>query len=141
MLFFTIFIIVVLMCVVMDLVKLGKVPFPGILRDIVLGTLVGYVLCRIFPVVSWGRAFAGIFGAEPGTLRFMLLNNAVMTVFFGIFLTLLFTALAIGFPPYYFQVFLSSLPLSFLLSYVSGFAAAPAAVRIARFLCTKDDGD
>lgn len=104
-------IVVVIMCCVMSVVNTGGIHFPGILRDIAVGTVVAWAASVLLPVNAWSEWFCGLFGVKHGSAAFVLLNNVIPTIVMGILMTLLFTYLAIGFPPYFFAACLGSLPL------------------------------
>lgn len=132
------FIVVVIMCCVMSIVNAGGVHFPGVVRDIAIGTAVAYAASVLLPVTRWSEAFTGLFPVRHGSAAYILLNNVIPTLVMGILMTLLFTYLAIGFPPFFFSACLSSLPLGLGVGYLAGLIAAPAALKLTAVLCTKE---
>ena len=130
-------IVVVIMCCVMSVVNTGEIHFPGILRDIAVGTVVAWAASVLLPVNAWSEWFCGLFGVKHGGAVFVLLNNVIPTIVMGILMTLLFTYLAIGFPPYFFAACLGSLPLGLGVGYVAGLIATPIALKLAGAMCTK----
>ena len=95
------FIVVVIMCCVMSIVNAGGIHFPGIMRDTAIGTAVAYAASVLLPVTHWSEAFTGLFPVRHGSAAYILLNNVIPTLVMGILMTLLFTYLAIGFPPFF----------------------------------------
>lgn len=136
--FWTAFLLVIIMSTVMSLINTGTIHFPDHLYNIALGTVVAYIAGLVVPIAKWANAFAGMFKAKPGTIPFSLLSNVVYTVFFGILMTVLFTALAIGFPPYFLQACLGGLPLGFLVGYIAGCIVSPIALRLTIIMCSKN---
>lgn len=136
--FWTSFLLVIIMSVVMTLVNAGAIHFPGILRDIAIGTVVAYGAGLLIPVGKWADAFAGLFKVQHGSLAFSLLSNVVYTLFFGILMTVLFTAMAIGFPPYFLQACLGGLPLGLAVGYIAGCIVNPVSLKLTRMMCTKE---
>lgn len=130
-------IVVVIMCCVMSMVNAGGIHFPGILRDIAVGTMVAWGASVLLPVNAWSERFCGLFGAKHGSVAFVLLNNVIPTLVMGILMTLLFTCLAIGFPPYFIAACLGSLPLGLGVGYIAGLIATPIALKLAGAMCTK----
>jgi len=55
-----------------------------------------------------------------------------------VFFSFLYTALAIGFPPYYLQVVIKSIPFGFAVSYVISTAINPIAMKLSYWTCSKD---
>ena len=131
-------VIVVIMCVVMSLVNAGGIHFPGILRDIAIGTVVAYGASVLLPVNKWSDGFAGLFKLKHGTLAYTLVSSIIPTVIMGILMTLLFTYLAIGFAPYFLAACLGSLPLGLAVGYVAGLVATPIALKLTGMMCTKE---
>ena len=130
--------VVIIMCCVMSMVNAGGIHFPGILRDIVIGTLVAYAGSVALPVNKWSEQFAGLFRAKHGTLMHTLLSNVIPTIIMGVLMTLLFTYLAIGFAPYYLAACLSSLPLGLGVGYLAGLLVTPVALKLTGMMCTRD---
>ena len=135
--FWSAFGIVLTMCIIMSLVNIGTIAFPGIIRDIALGTAVAYSISVLLPVSKWADGFATLCKAKPGTLAFSLLGNVIFDLFIGIPMTFLFTALAIGFPPYYLFACLEGLPLGLGVGYVASAIVTPVALKLTMKMCTK----
>ena len=131
-------IIVVIMCCVMSLVKTGGIPFPGILRNIAIGTAVAYAVSVLLPVNRWAEWFAMLFRVKQGSIVYVLLSNVIPSIVLGVLMTLLFTYLAIGCPPYFFAAFVSDLPLGLGIGYLAGVVATPIAMKLAACMCIKD---
>lgn len=132
------FIVVVIMCCVMSMVNAGGIHFPGILRDITIGTIVAYVASILLPVNQWSAAFLKLFSVTHGTIAYALLSNVIPTIIMGILMTLLFTYLAIGFSPFFLSACLSSLPLGLGIGYLAGMIATPVALKLTSAMCTKE---
>lgn len=130
--------VVIIMCCVMSMVNAGGIHFPGILRDILIGTAVAYASSVALPVNKWSEQFAGLFHAKHGTLTWTLLSNVIPTIIMGVLMTLLFTYLAIGFAPYYLAACISSLPLGLGVGYIAGLLVTPLAMKLTAILCSKD---
>lgn len=130
--------VVIVMCCVMSLVNAGGIHFPGILRDILIGTVVAYLGSILLPVNKWSEQFAGLFHAKHGTVAHMLLSNVIPTIVVGILMTLLFTYLAIGFAPYYLAACLRSLPLGLGIGYIAGLLATPVAFKLTAMMCSQN---
>lgn len=130
--------VVIIMCCVMSLVNAGGIHFPGIVRDILIGTVVAYIGSTALPVNKWSAQFAELCHAKPGTIAHTLLSNVVPTIVMGILMTLLFTYLAIGFAPYYLAACLSSLPLGLGIGYIAGLLATPVAMKLTALMCSKN---
>jgi len=130
--------VVIIMCCVMSLVNAGGIHFPGIARDILIGTVVAYIGSVVLPVNKWSGKFAGLFRAKSGTIVHTLLSNVVPTIVMGILMTLLFTYLAIGFAPYYLAACLRSLPLGLGIGYIAGLLATPVALKLTALMCSKN---
>lgn len=131
-------IIVVIMCCVMSLVKTGGIPFPGILRNIAIGTAVAYAASVLLPVNRWAEAFPGLFRVKQGSLAYALLSNVIPTIVLGVLMTMLFTYLAIGCPPYFLAACVGDLPLGLGVGYLAGMVATPISMKLAACMCTKD---
>ena len=131
-------IIVVIMCCVMSQVKTGGIPFPGILRNIAIGTAVAYAVSVLLPVSRWAEWFAMLFRVKQGSIVYVLLSNVIPTIIFGILMTLLFTYLAIGLPPYFVAACIGDLPLGLGVGYLAGLVAMPISLKLAAAMCTKD---
>jgi len=136
--FWLVLIIVVIMCCVMSLAKTGEIPFPGILHNIAIGIAVAYAVSILLPINRWSDAFAGLFHARQGSFAYALLSNVIPTIIFGILMTLLFTYLAIGLPPYFVAACIGDLPLGLGVGYLAGLVAMPISLKLAAAMCTKD---
>ena len=131
-------IIVVIMCCVMSLVKTGEIPFPGILRNMAIGIAVAYPASVLLPVSRWAEAFAGMFRVKQSSIVYALLSNVIPSIVLGVLMTLLFTYLAIGFPPYFFAACVGDLPLGLGVGYLAGLIATPISMKLTACMCTKD---
>ena len=136
--FWLVLIIVVIMCCVMSLAKTGGISFPEILRNIAIGTAAAYTVSILLPINRWSDAFAGLFHAQQGSFAYALLSNVIPTIIFGILMTLLFTYLAIGLPPYFVAACIGDLPLGLGVGYLAGLVAMPISLKLAAAMCTKD---
>lgn len=131
-------IVVTIMCCVMSLVNAGGIYFPGILRDIAIGTAVAYAASVLLPVNRWSEAFTRLCRVRQDSVACTLLSNVVPTIVMGILMTLLFTYLAIGFVPYFLAACLSSLPLGLGVGYLAGMVATPIALKLTGMMCTRE---
>ena len=131
-------IVVSIMSVVMGYVNAGAIHFPGILWDIAIGTAVAYAASVLLPVNKWSAAFTELLKLRHGTLLHTLMGNIIPTLVMGILMTLLFTWMAIGFPPYFLAACISSLPLGLAVGYIAGLIATPIALKLTTMLCTKE---
>ncbi len=131
-------IVVVIMCCIMSLVKTGGIPFPGILRNIAIGTTVAYAASVLLPVNRWSEAFTRLFRVKQRGLAYALLSNVVPTIVLGVLMTVLFTYLAIGCPPYFLAACAGDMPLGLGVGYLAGMFATPIALKLAARMCTKE---
>jgi len=131
-------IVVIIMCCVMSFVNAGGIHFPGILRDILIGTLVAYIGSIVLPVNQWSAKLTGLFQIGQGSLRYALVSNVIPTIVMGMLMTVLFTYLAIGFTPYFLAACMNSLPLGLAVGYMAGLVATPIALKLTELICTKE---
>jgi hypothetical protein len=119
----------------------GRIPFPGILLDMLKGFIAGNVIVNVIglllPVQKLAEKFAGLFNAKIGTFAYNLLATFIYVSIYVVVFGFLYTALAIGFPAYYFMVVLKGMPLSFAVCYVVGVAINPIALKLSFWTCSK----
>jgi hypothetical protein len=124
-----------------SLIYTGRIPFPGILLDMLKGFIAGnvivYIIGLLLPVQKLAEKFAGFFKAKIGTFAYNLLTTFIYVSIYVVIFGLLYTALAIGFPSYYFLVVLKGIPLSFAVCYVAGVAINPIALKLSFWICSK----
>jgi hypothetical protein len=124
-----------------SLIYTGRIPFPGVLLDMLKGFIAGnvivYVIGLLVPVQKLAEKFAGLFNAKIGTFLNNLLTTFIYVSFYVVIFGLLYTAITIGFPPYYFLVVLKGIPLSFAVCYVVGVAINPIALKLSFWTCSK----
>ena len=138
MLFWVCLFVCIQMVIAMTLIMGGALTVTGFLRDVGIATAVAYAAGLLIPVSKWADRFALACKAKPGSLAFTLLSNLILTLFNGTLMTALFTAMAIGFPPYFFTAFLSTLPTGLIVGYFAGLIAGFAAMKVSQAMCVKD---
>jgi len=135
------FLMIIVVVPAFSLIYTGRIPFPGVLLDMLKGFIAGNVVVNVIglllPVQKLAEKFAGLFNAKPGTFAYNLLTTFMYVSFYVVIFGLLYTALAIGFPPYYFMVVLKGIPLSFAVCYVVGVAINPIALKLSFWTCSK----
>ena len=133
------FLMVIVVVPVFSLIYAGRIPFPGILLDMLTGFIAGNVIVNVIglflPVQKLAERFVGLFNAKTGTFAYNLLATFVYVSIYVVIFGCLYTALAIGFPPYYFPVVLKGMPLSFAVCYVVGVAINPIALKLSFWTC------
>jgi hypothetical protein len=124
-----------------SLIYTGRIPFPGVLLDMLKGFIAGNIIVNVIglllPVQKLAENFAKLFNAKTGTLAYNLLTTFIYVSFYVVIFGFLYTALAIGFPPYYLMVVLKGMPLSFAVCYVVGVAINPIALKLSFWTCSK----
>lgn len=136
--FWSSILMVIVIVPVFSLIYAGTVPFPGILRDMLVGFVVANVVGLLIPIYSLADKFAKLFHTKNGTIVYILLTTFIYSSFYVTFFGLFYTALAIGFPPNYLQVVINSIPLGFAVSYVISLAINPVAMKLTLWTCSKD---
>jgi hypothetical protein len=135
------FLMIIIVVPAFSLIYTGCVPFPGVLLDMLKGFIAGnvivYVIGLLFPIQKLAEKFAGLFNAKIGTFAYNLLTTFIYVSFYVVIFGFLYTALAIGFPPYFLIVVLKGMPLSFAVCYVAGVAVNPLALRLSLWICSK----
>jgi hypothetical protein len=124
-----------------SLIYTRHIPFPGILLDMLKGFIAGNIIVSVIglllPVQKLAEKFAGLFNAKTGTFVYNLLTTFIYVSFYVVIFGFLYTALAIGFPPYFLIVVLKGMPLSFAVCYVVGVAINPIALKLSFWTCSK----
>jgi len=133
------FLMVIVIIPVFSFIYTRSIPFPGILRDMLFGFVVANVVGLLIPVQPFADKFAKLFHAKNGTFVYILLTTLIYCTFNVIFFSLLYTALAIGFPPYYLQVVVKGIPFGFAVSYVISVAINPVAMKLSFWTCSKTE--
>jgi hypothetical protein len=135
------FLMIIIVVPAFSLIYTGRVPFPGVLLDMLEGFIAGniivYVIGLLFPVQKLAEKFAGFFNAKTGTFAYNVLTTFIYVSFYVVVFGCLYTALAIGFPPYFLIVVLKGMPLSFAVCYVAGVAINPIALKLSFWTCSK----
>ena len=135
------FLMIIVVVPAFSLIYTGRITFPGVLLDMLKGFIAGniivYVIGLLFPVQRIAEKFAGLFNAKIGTFAYNLLTTFIYVSFYVVIFGFLYTALAIGFPPYYFMAVLKGIPLSFAVCYVVGAAINPLALKLSFWTCSK----
>jgi len=135
------FLMIIVVVPAFSLIYTGSIPFPGVLLDILKGFIAGNIIVNVIglllPVQKLAEKFAGLFRAKPGTFAYNLLTTFVYASIYVVIFGCLYTALAIGFPPYYLMVVLKGIPLSFAVCYVVGVAINPLALKLSFWTCSK----
>jgi len=132
------FLMVIVIVPVFSFLAAGTVPFPGVLRDMLFGFVIANVVGLLIPVQPFADKFAKLFHAKNGTFVYILLSTFIYVSIYVVFFGFLYTALAIGFPPYYLQVVIKGIPFGFVVSYVISVAINPVALKLALWTCSKD---
>ena len=135
------FLMIIIVVPAFSLIYTGRIPFPGVLLDMLKGFIAGniivYVIGLLLSVQKLAEKFAGLFKAETGTFTYTLLTTFIYVSFYVVIFGFLYTALAIGFPPYYFLVVLKGMPLSFAVCYAVGVVINPIALKLSFWTCSK----
>ncbi|MDR1687778.1 MAG: DUF2798 domain-containing protein [Clostridiales bacterium] len=121
---------VIVLVPVFSVIYTGGIQFPGIFTDMFSGFVIANIAGLIIPVQPMAEKFAKLFRAKNGTFAYTLLTSLVFCSVYVVLFALLYTALAIGFPPYYFSAVLKGIPLGFAVSYVISFAVNPLAMKL-----------
>jgi len=136
------FLMIIVVVPAFSLIYTGRITFPGVLLDMLKGFIAGniivYVIGLLLPVQKLAEKFAGLLKAKIGTFAYNLLTTFIYVSFYVVIFGFLYTALAIGFPPYYLMVVLKGMPLSFTVCYVVGVAINPLAMKLSFWTCSKD---
>jgi len=132
------FLMVIVVVPVFYYLAAGTIPFPGILRDMLFGFVIANVFGLLVPVQPLADKFAKLFHAKNGTFVYILLTTLIYCSLYVVFFSFLYTAFAIGFPPYYLQVVVKSIPFGFAVSYVISIVINPAAMKLSFWTCSKD---
>lgn len=104
----------IVMSLVMVYANAGFIPFPGILVNMLEGLVIGFVAGAILPINKWAVKLALKCGTLEGSIPFRLVTTLVNTLYFCTILSFAFTALEIGFPPYFFGAFMLALASGYL---------------------------
>ena len=107
------------------------------LKGFIAGNVIVYVIGLLLPVQKLAEKFAGLFKAKIGTFVYNLLTTFIYVSFYVVIFGFLYTALAIGFPSYFFIVVLKGMPLSFAVCYVVGIVINPIALKLSFWTCSK----
>jgi len=134
------FLMVIVIVPVFTYLAAGTIPFPGVLRDMLFGFVIANVVGLLIPVQPLADKFAKLFRAKDGSFVYILLTTFIYCLFYVVFFSFLYTALAIGFPPYYLQTVIKGIPYSFAVSYVFSVAINPVAMKLSLWTCSKDEG-
>lgn len=121
----------IVMSLVMTYSNAGFIPFPGILVTMLEGLVIGFVAGAILPINKWAEKLALKCGTREGSISFKLISTLVNTLYFCTILSFAFTALEIGFPPYFFMAFIGGMPLALASGYVTALIVTPLAVWLA----------
>ncbi|MCL1931885.1 MAG: hypothetical protein FWF55_08710 [Treponema sp.] len=136
------FLMIIMVVPAFSLIYTGRIPFPGILFDMLKGFIAGNVIVNVIglliPVQKLAEKFAGLFKAQTGAFAYNALTTFVYVSFYVVIFGILYTALAIGFPPYFLLVVLKGMPLSFAVCYVVGVAINPLALKLSFWTCSKN---
>ena len=125
------------MTLALTYINAGFIPFPMVLRDILIAVCVAYGLGFIIPVNAWADRFAALFKAKNGSMHYVLATSAVFALFYTVVFSFLFTAIAIGFPPYFLAAAISGMPVGLIVGYIVGVAANPLALKLSLLVCSK----
>jgi len=135
------FLMIIIVAPAFSLIYTGRVPFPGVLLDILKGFVAGNIIVSVIgllvPLQKLAEKFAGLFDAKIGTFAYNLLTTFIYVSFYVVIFGFLYTALAIGFPPYFLIVVLKGIPLSFAVCYAAGVAVNPLALKLSFWTCSK----
>jgi len=135
------FLMIIIVVPAFSLIYTGRITFPGVLLDILKGFIAGnvivYVIGLLLPIQKLAEKFAGLFNAKIGTFAHNLLTTFIYVSFYVVIFGFLYTALAIGFPPYFLIVVLKGIPLGFAVCYVAGVAVNPIALKLSFWICSK----
>ncbi|MCL1803652.1 MAG: DUF2798 domain-containing protein [Eubacteriaceae bacterium] len=127
-----------IMSIVMSLIHSGTVAFPSILLEIGIGIIVSYAAGFLVPISKAAKKFADMFISESSSSFVRtLLESLVYALFYTVIFSFLFTAIAIGFPPFYLRAVLSGIPLSFVIGYAVSLLIQPIALKLAYLTCSK----
>jgi hypothetical protein len=107
------------------------------LKGFVAGNIIVYVIGLLLPIQKLAENFAGLFNAKIGTFVYNLLATFIYVSLYVVIFGFLYTAIAIGFPPYYLMVVLKGMPLSFAVCYFVGVAINPIALKLSFWTCSK----
>ena len=136
------FLMIIIVAPAFSLIYTGSVPFPGILLEMLKGFIAGNIIVNIIglllPIQKLAEKFAGLFKVKTGTFAYNLLTTFVYVSFYVVIFGVLYTALAVGFPPYFLLVVLKGMPLSFAVCYVVGVAINPIALKLSFWTCSKN---
>ncbi|MDR1869674.1 MAG: hypothetical protein LBQ82_06790 [Treponema sp.] len=137
------FLMIIVVVPAFSLIYTGRVPFPGVLLEMLKGFIAGnvivFIIGLLIPIQKLAEKFAGLFKAKIGTFVYNLLTTFIYVSFYVVIFGVLYTALAIGFPPYFFLVVLKGIPLSFAVCYIAGVAVNPIALKLSFWTCGKND--
>lgn len=131
------FFLAIVMSLVMAYANAGFIAFPGILVNMLEGLVIGFVAGTILPINKWAGKLALKCGTLEGSIPFRLVTTFVNTLYFCTVLSFSFTALEIGFPPYFFRAFIGGLPLALASGYLAALLVTPLSVWLADKMTNK----
>lgn len=126
-----------IMSLIMSYMNTGAIHFPEILLSILIGAAVAYVSGIVVPITKLADGFAALFKTKKGTFFNSALSNFIYALYYTTLFAVLFTAMAIGFPPYFLSAAFSGFLPSFLIGYVVALAITPVALKLTFMICSK----
>ena len=98
---------------------------------------INFLASLVIPVGPWGLALAAKCNANPGTMKFALLTNFVMTLIYVTIISFGMTALDMGFSSMFLNAWLHAFPILLVAGYLACLIVQPIASRIANSACRK----
>lgn len=131
-------IMVSIMAIAMSLINTGAIVFIALLKEIAIGTLLGFVLLEMIPIGKLAFNFSTITCKQkPQSFGFILADNLIRTIFMTLVMNTLFTFMAIGYPPFFWQAWLGGIVPGFIIGYLAGLLAGAIGEKICHKICIK----
>lgn len=131
-------IMIIIMAASMSLINSGHIFIFSLIKEIIIGTLIGFALLEILPIGKLSDKFATkVCKQNRGSGKYILADNLIRTIFMTLVMNTLFTFMAIGIVPYYFNAWLGGILPGFIIGYIAGLLAGAIGEKLCTKLCSR----
>lgn len=123
----------------LPLMAIGFITWGIFLKGFAIAFPISTIFAFLVPVNQWGQNFAALFKAKPFTLKSQLLSTIVTAIIFGLFMSLLMTAVNAGIGPHFFGAWISILPYVLIIIYISSLIGLWTGIPLTKKICRIPD--
>lgn len=138
--FFLTFFNAITVSIAMVYANTGKFIVEAICISILEATVIALITTLLIPAAPFGvRIAKNKFNAKEGSLKFIIISTVPVCTMMVLVLTFIFALINVGMSSVFFMAWISSIPLAFIVSYITSIIMTPFSERLTNLIIKKDE--